>query len=466
MINEICRYIDENKENILRDCSNIIKIPSVSNNTSDVRECLDFVLALGKKYGFNTYKTKKSDVGVIEYGEGNETVGILVHVDVVNHGDMEKWEKDPYSGFVDNENIWGRGSMDDKGPLIASLYAMRSIKELGISINKKIQLIIGTQEEVEWDDMNNYLKEFKLPDYGFTPDGSFPIENREKGYADVKLFFNRENFTNESVNVVEIVSGESANTIPSKAEITFEITNNFTKVINEIKEIHADKLEFINDNIVKCTFYGISGHSSLPEKVNNVICEMFKNISNFSYLPLDFKSMIDFIVKYVVDDIYGKKLGFCVCDPYYNGEYMGYTTITPTVIYSDINKYVINLNMRTRFGTTKDSIIKIFSSVGKYKLNFSVLNYLDPLYVERDKKFLKEMARAYELISGYKNDFILANGTSYAKVMPNIVAWGPVFPDEPDYCHQENERIRISSLIKSTKIYATYLFNITTDDKI
>ena len=72
MINEICRYIDENKENILRDCSNIIKIPSVSNNTNDVRKCLNFALALGKEYGFNTYKTKKSDVGVIEYGEGDE----------------------------------------------------------------------------------------------------------------------------------------------------------------------------------------------------------------------------------------------------------------------------------------------------------------------------------------------------------------------------------------------------------
>ncbi|MFA9424129.1 MAG: Sapep family Mn(2+)-dependent dipeptidase, partial [Sedimentibacter sp.] len=426
MINEICGYIDDKKENILKDCSNIIKIPSISKNINDVKKCLDFALNLGKEYGFKVYKTKNSDVGVIEYGEGDETVGILVHVDVVDYGDINKWEKDPCSGFVDDENVWGRGAVDDKGPLIASLYAMRALKESGVDVNKKIQLIIGTQEEVEWSDMNNYIKEFKLPDYGFTPDGSFPIENREKGYADVELFFDRENFTNESVRIVEISSGDSVNTIPSKAEIIFEIINNFKQVLNEIEKISADKLEFVNDNTVKLTFYGISGHSSLPEKVDNVIYKMFKSICKFSYLPLDFKNMHDFIMKYVVDDFYGKRLGFYEQDPYYKGEYMGYTTITPTIVHSDVNKYVINLNMRTRFGTTKDSIIKTFSSTKKYKFNFTVSNYLDPLYIERDRKFLNEMASAYELISGYKNDFIIASGTSYAKAMPNIVSWGPI----------------------------------------
>ena len=77
----------------------------------------------------------------------------------------------------------------NKGPIISALYAMEAIRKLNIPVKKKIQLIIGTQEEVEWTDMYEYVKKYSLPDYGFTPDGQFPICNKEKGYADIVFKF-------------------------------------------------------------------------------------------------------------------------------------------------------------------------------------------------------------------------------------------------------------------------------------
>ena len=76
------------------------------------------------------------------------------------------------------------------------------------------------------------------------------------------------------------------------------------------------------------------------------------------------------------------------------------------------------------------------------------------VFVSKEKPFLKVLAEAYEEVTGLRNQFTLAHGGSYAKAMPNIVSWGPIFPSEEDTCHEINEYISIDSLIKNTKTFA------------
>ena len=103
---------------------------------------------------------------------------------MVPEGDREKWNTDPFELVLKDGHLYGRGVVDDKGPVIASLYAMKYLKDSGVQPDKKIMLIVGTREEIVWEDMDHFKEEFPLPDYGFSPDGAFPIYNRENGYME------------------------------------------------------------------------------------------------------------------------------------------------------------------------------------------------------------------------------------------------------------------------------------------
>lgn len=182
MKKKIDAFIAENRTNIIRDIVDLVRIESVNGNQEENRRALNHILALAEKMGMKTMKSSKEDVGVIEIGQGKELIGVLTHVDVVGVGDTQKWSYPPFQGKIAKGYIWGRGVVDDKGPAIMCLYGLKAIKELKIPLNKRIWLIVGTCEESEWTDIKTFNEEFEMPDYGFSPDGDFPIYNREKGY--------------------------------------------------------------------------------------------------------------------------------------------------------------------------------------------------------------------------------------------------------------------------------------------
>ena len=169
---EIDSFFESQMPFIMEDLRRLIAIPSVSSDKENVGKALDFVLSVGKRLGFRAESHLDHQVGVIELGEGDETVGILTHIDVVPQGDEELWKTPPFEMREIDGKLFGRGTLDDKGATLVSLYAMKAIVDSGQPLKKRVQLIIGTQEEVEWVDMEAYVKKFPLPDYGFTPEQS------------------------------------------------------------------------------------------------------------------------------------------------------------------------------------------------------------------------------------------------------------------------------------------------------
>ena len=179
--------IENRKQDLLADTQSLLKIKSVldEENQTDtapfgvgVKEALEYMLNLGEKDGF-TVKNVDHVAGHIEMGEGEELLGILCHVDVVPEGDG--WSSDPYGAEIRDGKIFARGAIDDKGPTMAAYYAMKVIKELGLSLNKRVRMIIGTDEESNWRCVNHYFEVEEMPTVGFAPDADFPIINAEKG---------------------------------------------------------------------------------------------------------------------------------------------------------------------------------------------------------------------------------------------------------------------------------------------
>lgn len=114
-------------------------------------------------------------------GAGEELLGILCHVDVVPVGDS--WTHPPFKGEVVDGKLYGRGAIDDKGPTMAAYLAMKMIKDAGIELDKRVRMIIGTDEESGFRCVDHYFTKEEMPTIGFAPDADFPLINAEKGIS-------------------------------------------------------------------------------------------------------------------------------------------------------------------------------------------------------------------------------------------------------------------------------------------
>lgn len=433
-------YFQNNENRIVDDLVKLIAIPSVSIDTKQVERALDCVLDIAKAMGMKTKKLLNGRVGVIEIGEGEETLGILAHVDVVGPGNLKAWNTSPYGAPVKNGKITGRGALDDKGPIIAVLHAMNAALENGQVFKRKVSLIIGTQEEVEWTDMRDFVEQYPLPDFGFTPDGVFPIANVEKGYMDVlfKFPFNKvQNYKNKDITVEKIWGGEASNVLPEKCRA----------LLSDGRIISGE---------------GKACHTCQPEKGENAFFIILKKIEE-EERQLRKKGIIlaetaplkalRFAEKYF-KDIYGRNTGLYASDDYYQGEYVHKTVYSPVMLTTNDSQVDLTVNIRFAYGTNvekmKNRLLMLAEENGG---TADFVDIMQAVFVSKHEPFIKELASAYEEVTGKKNEFVLATGTSYAKAMPRIVSWGPILPEMEDTCHEANEYILVKDLITNGKIY-------------
>ncbi len=429
------KYLDRHSYDMREDLENFVAIPSVSDDHENVVKALRYALDLAESYGFEARSVLDDQVGIIEMGEGEETLGILTHVDVVPPGDLNEWHTDPFDADVIEGRMYGRGTIDDKGMVIACLYAMRAVKEQGLRMNKKVQLIMGTQEEVEWTDMEAYVKAFPLPDYGFTPDGEYPICNIEKGTLDQTMEFDLPEDPGEGLYLTGLDIGTANNVVPGKA------------------------LAFLSDGRT-IEARGKSCHSCQPELGDNAIFRLKEELDK---LDLQENKLLNLLKDLCRDfsDIEGSGIGLRSESEYYEGEFVHRNVFAPTIFRAKDGKAVINIDVRFPYGEDMKRITDTLGRWGEERGGRTIMiDGLPAVFVSKERPFLKVFEDAYEDVTGLINEFTLAYGGSYAKAMPNVVSWGPLFPGEEDTCHEANEYIDLENMMLSAKIFAESIGNI------
>ncbi|MEG0360617.1 MAG: Sapep family Mn(2+)-dependent dipeptidase [Longicatena sp.] len=180
--------IDELANMMIDGILEVVKIDSVKGTPSidapfglGIKEALNKTLSIASSLGFTT-KNIDNYIGYAQYGEGEDYIGIIGHLDVVEVG--VGWTHPPFSGYVNDEGrIFSRGILDNKGPIMSCLYALYAIKELGIKLSKPVRIIFGTDEESGFEDLTYYLTKEKAPIMGWTPDCKYPVVYGERGRA-------------------------------------------------------------------------------------------------------------------------------------------------------------------------------------------------------------------------------------------------------------------------------------------
>ena len=216
------RLIDAWRDEIFERLKGWIAIPSVNAPRSaenapfgeQVRRMLDLFLSDARALGFEAEEFDGYCAHAL-LGRGERNMGILAHLDVVPAGDG--WTTPPFEGVLKDGRFYGRGAMDDKGPAMAALYAMRAVREAGIALRDGVRLIVGCDEETGMTDMRHYAQVASLPDYGFSPDAEYPLINIEKGGLNLELSAAAPCDEKSALPVYEVWAGERVNVVPGVA---------------------------------------------------------------------------------------------------------------------------------------------------------------------------------------------------------------------------------------------------------
>lgn len=449
MINE---KIMSMKDEIIKSVQECVKIKSVEEEAKGdmpfgegVHKTLEYCLQLSKNLGFKTVNVDNM-IGYAEYGQGDEMIAVLGHLDVVPEGDG--WTYPPYAAEIHNGKIYGRGTTDDKGPTIGALYALKAIKDLNIPLKRRVRVFFGLNEETGSKCVKHYVENGgEMPVAGFTPDAEYPIINGEKGIVTGK--FTRK--LNQTGNLIlkSISGGIASNVVPDYAEAEIALAKSEAEIIlkeaEKTEEIKVEEKE--NSVIIKC--HGISAHGSTPEKGKNAVTYLMKFLGKLDFTG-DLKEFIDYFNNYIGTDLNGERLGIFLED-----EISGKLIFNLGVISGNESELSLEINMRYPVTKSFEDFIDIFKKkMNLGKLNEVYLRHKKSLYVSPDTEFIKKLQKVYEEQFGEKAELISIGGGTYAKAMENIVAFGPIFKGQPMVEHKPDEYIEIDSLMRNVQVMA------------
>ena len=462
---DFLKLIDTYENSIIESTQRIIRIKSVEEKPlpgmpfgQGPFKALENVLDLGKEMGFEV-KNLDNYAGHIEFGQGDEIVGVLAHVDVVPEGDG--WTYPPYGAEIHDGKIFGRGAVDDKGPTIAALYAMKALKDSNIVPNKRVRLIIGANEETGWKCMDHYFKNEKTPDMGFTPDADFPVIHGEKGIIVFDLVYKMNKPTACDIYLRDLKGGNAPNMVPDYAESLIEVKDpaNIERLLNEYNKDKKFPISMSTDgNMIKLSVKGISAHGSTPGKGENAISYLMDFLGQLFDGECSTCNFINLYNERIGFKHHGEGIGCGLED-----DVSGKLNFNPGMIRIEDGKIILTVNVRYPI---KSSAKEVYDGI-RENLKLTTIELVEgnkdskPIYSPVDDFLVEKLMDVYREISGdNESKPITIGGGTYARAMKNAVAFGPMFPGQKDVAHQKDEYISIEHLMKISKIYAKAIYEL------
>lgn len=385
-----------------------------------VAKCLHIVEDAAKERGFRTVYGDGYYV-YAEIGEG-DLFGILGHVDTVPY--EGRWDANPL-GEIKDGKIYGRGVLDDKGPMICCMYAAFQLLEEGYKPRFRLRFIFGGNEETGWKCIERYMEKEEKPVTGFSPDGDFPVINCEKGVAQILVKFVKPS------KLVSLDGGVRANIVIDDASAVVE---------GEGKEVNGGNITAtVKDGKTYIRATGRPAHGSTPEKGDNAVWHIL------GYCAENFGGEFEKLRQQLCDWT-GAGLGIAESDE------SGALSCNVGIIHCEGDELAVTLDIRHPNSMKRSEVEDRLRKVEGVK-SVTTQHFHDPHFVDEKEPLVKGLLGAYNDVTGTDDKPFSIGGATYARALDGGVAFGPMFPWQESTIHQKNEHATIEDFRKMYDVY-------------
>ncbi|MGF1703038.1 M20 family metallopeptidase [Photobacterium makurazakiensis] len=442
----IASNIDALRDDYIAAVKRIIAIPSVYQEDDSgmpfgkpIDDCLNETLKLCHELGFAIYKDHKGYYGYAEIGDGEQMIGVLGHLDVVPTGELSVWHSDPFTPDIRDGRLYGRGTQDDKGPTLAAIFAVKALLDSGVTLNKRVRFIFGTDEETLWRCIDRYLEKEEVPQCGFTPDSAFPLIHAEKMLIQSWLH-------GKGDDLIALDCGGALNAVPELAKYEGPLWEELAAKLDELGfDFTADDAEVV--------VFGKAAHSAAADS---------KGVNAISRLCMALRQIgvthpaICFVAEQIGQDANAKEIFGPVEDV------SGRLTFNVAQLMVNAEHSKLGLDIRVPVTFSKESFDNDMLAVAEqYGLCYEEFDVLPSLYMPSDSPVIKTLMRAYQEVSGdIDSEPMTSGGATYARAIPNCVAYGAIFPGRDKVEHMPNEYLIIDDMLKAMNVYANAIYQL------
>lgn len=454
------------KDQMLDTLRELIAIPSVKSDPipnqpygREIFNALLYILDTAENLGLESVNLF-GHMGYVTYGSGDETLGILTHIDVVPAG--EGWSSDPFTAQIRDGRVYGRGALDNKGAAVAALYALYALKEDCVSLGKEVRVVFGCDEESGWSDMDYYKENYPEFDYAFSPDAYFPIINREKGLLHIRMDHDIHPAAGGGANIIELDSGTRANIVPNRATCLLDNANSGEVEVKalEYREDYAVDVEVLCENgKVRVNVCGVAAHGSHPEQGVNALTHLINFLCNIGLSDGGAEMFVKKLGWLIGLETDGQSLGVAAGDAM-----SGDLTVNLGVMHLTQDGIHAIADFRLPVSVDMDDLYtQVCNKVGKYAITCEMGQHQPSHYVPEESEIVVALKDVYEECFGEPAECVCCSGATYARAFKNSVAFGPVPKERANVEHGPDEYIEIDDIIKLSEVIASAILRIAHD---
>lgn len=437
------------------------------------------VEGMAKDFGLTFRNVDNRVFEVTLPGRGKEEFGLLTHADVVPVV-ADEWvlddgtRLDPFKVTRVGDYLYGRGTIDDKGSIATVLYAMKTVKESGLKLDRTIRLMIETTEETGGDGMKYYREHTSLPEYNIVLDSKYPAVVAEKGSGSLKVFFPVQATDGKTTAIVAMSGAAAANAVPQTASAQlkggdlgaararleaaragfigkYAAQGKFTIDISQ----GADSVD------VKVT--GTSAHGSRPEEGVNPLprLTLFLQESGIALADNHYARAAKYLNDLYGTGYLGEKMGVA-----YKDDFMGPLTMSPNLVREKDGQLEVTANVRMPRGNTPQALsravadkINAWAGANHEKVTIS---HEQGDWMARDPKgaWLATLLNIFGDTTGLESRPVPTAGSTTAKLMPNAINFGPAMPGKKYTAHNAKEYKEVSDLDLDMQMFTEMLIRI------
>ncbi|QSX28711.1 dipeptidase [Shewanella cyperi] len=395
-------------------------------------------------------------------GEADAKLGVITHGDV-QPADPSQWLKSPWELDTQSEpgHLIGRGTEDDKGPIVTALYAMKSIKELNLPLERRIELLVYLAEESDWDPLREFLKTYTPADINITLDAEYPVVTAEKGWSQIQFIIPRAMAkVGPNTPVLKVFEGGSfASQVPQLAHAS--IQNADEALLQRLKaRAEAQKnmrYQFeLQQGTLDIRALGRAAHSSTPEAGVNAVAHLAEVLKAEDWPQTHGALTAQFVAEMVGLGLYGDKFGKLA----YSDAFMGPMSLAVTLVKPTENGVEVTINLRRPEGRTPEQMdtatqeaLSAWSERHGVQLE-GLDTYWGAPHVVKDAPHLETLLGVFSHFTGITNPKPVAiGGSTNAKLFPNALSFGPAMPGVEYTGHSEHEFITEAQLKLNLEMY-------------